>query len=172
MQRVVIIGSSGSGKSTLARQLGELTGLPVHHLDRMHWRPGWVEIEQADFDQALAAVLKSDRWIIDGNYGRTMEMRLAACDTVIFLDLDRITCLRGALTRFLMYRGKTRPDMTPGCDERINWEFIQWIWGYPERERGKVLVRLKEAALTHRVITLRSRRAIRDFLRQLPHIGR
>lgn len=166
MQRVVIIGSSGSGKSTLAIRLGQVTGLPVHHLDRMHWKPGWVETDPLDFDEALGTILASDRWIIDGNYGRTMARRIEACDTVVFLDLDRIACLLGALKRFLMYRGRTRPDMTPGCDERLNWEFLEWIWTYPERDRQKVLARLKEVTGSKRVITLRSRRAVEDFIRQ------
>ena len=115
MKRVLILGSGGAGKSTLARQLGERTGLPVIHLDRMWWRPGWVNCSQEEFDLALERELAGERWIIDGNYNRTLERRLTRADTVVFLDYPARTCLWGALRRVFRYRGKSRPDMPEGC---------------------------------------------------------
>src|SRR5436190_2972633 len=113
VQRVMIIGSGGAGKSVLARELGERLGLPVYHLDALLWRPGWV-MRPKDEERALfEELVRRDAWIIDGNYGagQSLELRLAAADTVIFLDLPRILCLGRSLKRWLTWRGRTRPDM-------------------------------------------------------------
>ena len=89
MQRIMIIGCPGSGKSTLARALGERLDLPVVHLDRLWWKPGWENVTQEEFDQRLGNALKLEQWIIDGNFSRTVETRLEKCDTVIYLDFNR-----------------------------------------------------------------------------------
>ena len=95
MQRIMIIGSGGSGKTTLARQLGEKTGLPVVHLDQIWWSPGnWKHLEREKFDVLLQKELEKPQWILDGNFNRTIEARLAVCDTVIYLDYPRIVCLK------------------------------------------------------------------------------
>ena len=95
MEKILIIGCSGSGKSTLAVALGEKLGLPVVHLDQLWWKEGWRNVTREEFDSRLAMAMNMDGWIIDGNYSRTMEMRLAKCDTVIYLDFGRWACLRG-----------------------------------------------------------------------------
>ena len=87
MRKVLVIGSGGAGKSTFASKLSKRTGLPLIHLDSLYWRPGWIETSTAEWDQTIEHLLGRDTWIMDGNYGRTLERRLAACDTVIFLDL-------------------------------------------------------------------------------------
>ena len=142
MERVLILGSGGAGKSTLARRLGERTGLPVIHLDRMWWRPGWVNRAREEFDRLLERELAGDRWIIDGNYDRTLELRLARADTVVFLDYPVRTCLWGALRRVVRYRGKSRPDMTEGCPERLDPEFVKWILEFRREIRPQTLDRL------------------------------
>ena len=86
MQKIIIIGCPGSGKSTLSRALHEKTKLPLYHLDMMYWNADKTTVEKQVFRERLAEVLKQDKWIIDGNYGATMEMRIQQCDTVIFLD--------------------------------------------------------------------------------------
>ena len=94
MERVIIIGCGGSGKSTLAKKLGLITGLPVVHLDRIFWSPGnWNHLERDAYDRLLKLELDKPRWIIDGNYDRTLSMRLDGCDTVIWLDYNRFVCL-------------------------------------------------------------------------------
>ena len=112
MQRIMIIGSGGSGKTTLARQLGEKTGLPVVHLDQIWWSPGnWKHLEREEFDALLQKELEKPRWILDGNYNRTMEPRLERCDTVIYLDFPRLVSFTGWLRRVIKNRGRARPDM-------------------------------------------------------------
>ena len=142
MRRVLIIGSGGAGKSTFASRLSRRTGLPLIHLDSLYWQPGWIETPAAEWDQTIEQLLGRDTWIMDGNYGRTLERRLAACDTVIFLDLPRLLCLQRIIRRRLQFHGRSRPDMREGCPERLSWEYIQWVWTYPERRRPGILARL------------------------------
>ena len=86
MKRVLVIGSPGAGKSTFARKLRDGTGLPLYYLDMVWHRSDRTNISREEFDQRLCEILEKDRWIVDGNYLRTLEMRLNACDTVFFLD--------------------------------------------------------------------------------------
>ena len=127
MNRVLIIGSPGAGKSTLSHRLAELGELPLHHLDRMFWLPGWVERDREEGRSHLRDVLAQDRWIIDGNYGSSLPLRLERADTVIWLDYPTWLCLYRALKRWRSYRGRTRPDMTEGCPERLDLEFFHYI---------------------------------------------
>lgn len=135
MNRVIIIGCGGSGKSTLARNLSKKTSLPVIHLDKIFWKEGWVNISREEFNTFLKEELKKDKWIIDGNYDRTLKERLKACDTVIYLDYSRITCIYGVIKRTLLNYGKVRPDMSEGCPERFDMEFMKWIWNFNKNYR-------------------------------------
>lgn len=165
MRRVLVLGSGGAGKSTFARALGERAGLPVVHLDRHWWRPGWVERSQQEFDADLEGLLACDAWVMDGNYGRTLAARLAVADTAVLLDVPRLTCLRRVLVRALRHRGRSRPDMTEGCPERVSWEFVEWIWTYPARRRPEVLAMLEEFERRGgRAAVLRKPAEVRAFL--------
>jgi adenylate kinase family enzyme len=153
-RRIVVVGPPGSGKSTLAIQLGRVLELPVCHLDVLWWRPGWVEAGEAVFDAELAAVVATDDWIVDGNYSRTIPMRLARADAAIMLDFPRTLCLYRVLKRRMMYAGKPRPDMAPGCPEKVDREFILWLWDYPTRSRPRVLQMLGSFGEAHRFVRL------------------
>ena len=166
MERILVIGCPGAGKSTLSRQLGEKLGLPVIHLDRLFWKPGWVESTREEFDARLLAQLEHPRWIIDGNYTRTYPQRLAKCDMVIHLDFNRFACLWGVISRVLKNYGQVRPDMPEGCPERFDWEFLKWVWNFNRTHRPRNLAAL-EAAEGITVITLKNRRQGQEFLRQL-----
>jgi adenylate kinase family enzyme len=163
LQRVLVIGSGGSGKTTFARRLAERTGLPLIHLDAIYWRPGWQPTPADEWREIVEQVISRDSWIIDGNYGGTLDLRLEACDTVVFLDIPRLICLWRVLRRQLGHLGKTRPELPVGCPERLTWEFLVWIWTYPKSRRGRILERLDALAARKRVVVLRSQRAIDEF---------
>ena len=166
MERSLIIGCGGSGKSTLARALGEKTGLPVIHLDKLFWKPGWVESSKEEIDQRIREEIEKPRWIIDGNYNRTLELRAARCDTIIFLDFHRVTCLLGVVKRILTTYGTVRPDMGPGCPERFDPEFLKWVWNY-NRDKRERNYRLLNENVHAQTIVLKNRRAVRKFLKSL-----
>ena len=137
MRRVLVIGSPGAGKSTLSHTLGRRTGLPLHHLDRMFWLSGWIERDRDEGRAELERVLAQDRWIIDGNYGSTLPLRIARADTVVWLDYPTALCLGRALRRWWMYRGRSRPDMTEGCPERLDGEFLLYIVNFRRNWRKR-----------------------------------
>lgn len=166
MERIMIIGCGGAGKSTLARQLGEKTGLPVVHLDKLFWKPGWVSLSKDEFDAVHRAAIAEDRWILDGNFDRTMEERIRRCDTVVYLDFSRAACLLGVVKRVLSTYGKVRPDIGEGCPERFDWEFLQWVWNFNKIKRDKNY-RLLEQYRDKEVYILKNRRQVKAFLDNL-----
>ena len=165
MRRVLIIGSAGSGKSTLATRLAATLQLPVIHLDAVYWQPGWKETPKDQWQARVAELIQQDAWIMDGNYGGTMEMRVRAADTVILLDIPRTQCLFRVLKRAVRYRGRTRPDMNPGCPEMLpDREFLRWIWTYPKLRRPNVLDLLSRHDGEKQILILRSSREVEHFL--------
>lgn len=163
MKKVLIVGSGGAGKSTFSRRLSEITGIEVFHLDRLYWKPNWTEPPKAEWQKKLGNLLEKDEWIMDGNFGGTIDLRLAACDTAILLDLPRTLCLYRVLKRRLKYRGTNRPDMSEGCHEKVDFEFLRWIWNYPKTKKPVVEVKLRRLEKEKMVIHLRSQREIEDF---------
>src|SRR5690349_3028678 len=87
MKKILVIGSGGAGKSTFAKQLSAILHLEVLHLDALYWQAGWVETPKPEWKQRVTELLAGDAWIMDGNYSGTLDIRMQACDTVIFLDL-------------------------------------------------------------------------------------
>lgn len=165
MQRILIIGSGGAGKSTLARQLGEKLTLPVVHLDCLYWYGDWQHVEKEVFDEKLENAMSGERWIIDGNYNRTLPGRLARCDAVLYLDYPTAVCLLGVIRRILRYRGRTRPDMGGECRERLDWEFLCWVAGYRRKNRKKNLALLAESEAEIHIF--RSRKECARFVQAL-----
>lgn len=167
MERVMIIGCGGAGKSTLARQLGEKTGLPVVHLDQIWWAPGnWQHITREEFDAQMMAEMEKPRWILDGNFNRTMELRLEKCDTVIYLDMPRVVCLKNWIGRVVKNWGHARTDMAPGCSEWFDPEMALWIWNFNKHYRQRYLQMLSELE-GKQVHILKNRREVKRFLDNL-----
>lgn len=164
MQRIIIIGCGGAGKSTLARQLGEKTGLPVVHLDQIWWSPGnWQHMDREEFDARLMAEMEKPRWILDGNFNRTLEARLQKCDTVIYLDYPRLVCLKNWLGRVIQNWGHARIDMAEGCAEWFDPEMAKWIWNFNKKNRAHYHALLSTLD-GKQVYILHSRREVRAFL--------
>ncbi|MDQ8035935.1 MAG: hypothetical protein REI12_00820 [Pedobacter sp.] len=164
MKKILVIGSGGSGKSTFSAQLGKQLHMPVIHLDAHYWQPGWVEPTKAQWLARVHELCQGEQWVMDGNYSGTLVPRLAACDTVIFLDLPRLLCLWRVLSRSLRYWGQTRPDMAEGCPEQFSPEFWCWIWNYPRDSRPRALALIEKNAAGKHIIRLRSAQAVRQFL--------
>ena len=140
MKKIIVIGCPGSGKSTFSRSLHQITGIPLFHLDLMYWNADRTTVEKSVFHERLKDAMQNDRWIIDGNYASTMEMRMEACDTVIFLDYPLDVCLSGIEER----RGKPRSDMPWIEPEEVDEEFLAFIKRYNTENRPKVMALLKK----------------------------
>lgn len=144
LRRLLILGSPGSGKSTLARQLAARTGLPLIHLDQMYWRAGWVEPTRDEWLAQLRRALDEPAWIIDGNYAGSLPLRLTRADAAIVLDYPTGLCLLRALRRVLTTRGTVRPDMAPGCPERLDPGFLHYVLRFRREQRPLMLAALQD----------------------------
>ena len=164
MNKVLVIGNGGSGKSTFSKRLSARLGLPLVHLDGHYWRPGWSATPKEEWLLTVERLVGAERWVMDGNYGGTMRRRMEAADTIIYLDVSRVTCILGVLKRRIF--GK-RADEIPGCRERLDLEFLKWIWNYPRKNRPTILRLLEEFRSSKRVIVLRSRNSVHLFSSQL-----
>lgn len=162
MHKVLVIGCSGAGKSVFSRLLGEKTGLPVVHLDKVYWRAGWKEPDSGEWRAAVTNLLAEPRWILDGNFGSTLEMRLRDADTVFFFDTPRWLNLTGVLRRTWRHYGRTRADLAEGCPERLDWAFLKYIWRFNRTHRPRTLARLN--AYQGKLITFRSRADVARYL--------
>jgi adenylate kinase family enzyme len=166
MERILIIGCGGAGKSTLARRLGEKLNLPVVHLDKLFWKPGWVESSREEIDEKIHLELQKPQWIIDGNFNRTLAERIKYCDTVIYLDFSRTACLFGVLKRIITTYGTVRPDMGEGCPERFDLDFLKWVWNFNKKHRENYYRLLNESEGVETIV-LKNRRMVRRFLQSL-----
>ena len=167
MQRILIIGSPGGGKSTLARAMGERLGLEVVHLDRLWWRPGWVEAPLDEFRAAVMDAAAGERWVMDGNFSNSFDIRAARADTVIWIDQPRLLCLWRVVKRVLTHKGAVRADMAEGCPEKIDLEFARYIWRYPSDVAPR-MEKLIDAHADHaRFFRLRSDGEMREFVERL-----
>ena len=164
MRRVAIVGPGGAGKSTFARALGDRTGLPVIHLDRYFWQPGWVETERDAWRRTQEALLAGDGWIADGNYGGTVDERLSRADTVILISRHRIACVGSAIWRSTKHHGKA--VQADGCPERYQLAFYRWIWNYARDSRPRLDAAIqRHPQLT--IVELTTRGEMRQFLRSV-----
>jgi adenylate kinase family enzyme len=131
------MGCPGSGKSTLAKRLAKEYNLPLIHLDSIYWRKNWTNISDEEFEKRLEEEMSKDSWIIDGNYNRTITRRIEKSDTIIYLDYSRLTCIIGVIKRIIKYRKLVRSDMSEGCLEKFDLEFIKFIWKFNKENRKR-----------------------------------
>lgn len=165
MKKVLVLGCSGSGKSTFSAQLGKAVGLPVIHLDSLYWRSGWVESSEEEWNQTIEELTHLDTYIMDGNYSRTLRKRLVDADTVYFFDYPRLLCIFRVIKRRIMYHGKTREDMAAGCKEKIDVEFLKWIWNFKKRSRGKILELLDQVKDEKKIYIFRKPKEVKEYIK-------
>ena len=169
MQRVLVIGSPGAGKSTLAIELARRTGLPLIHLDQHGWRSGWVDVSKEEMRERVARLIARDRWIIDGNYGGTLGLRLIRADTVIDLAFPALLCLYRILRRVMRDHGKNRPDMADGCPERLDLSFLLFVARFPFSSRKRIDAKM--ASYAGRYVRLRKPSDVQRFLASIENHG-
>lgn len=167
MKRIAIIGCGGGGKSTLARELGEILGIEVIHLDRLYWKPGWVMTPSDEWQAVVQGLIEGDSWVMDGNYSGTLDVRLPAADTIVYMDLPRRICVWRIFKRLFQYRRKQRPDMPPDCPEKIDWEFFLWVWHFRRQRKAKIMGLIEEHSEGKQVFMLRTPREVRRFVDRL-----
>ena len=161
MNRIMVIGCPGSGKSTFSKKLHQITELPLYHLDMMYWNADKTTVEKAVFKERLYNTIQLDKWIIDGNYGSTMELRLQACDTVIFLDYPLDVCLDGIRER----KGKKRTDI-PWVENEEAIELIEFVKNFNFQSRPKV-IELLEKYSYKTIYIFKTRKDANNFLTNL-----
>ena len=163
MKKIMVIGCPGSGKSTFSRTLHKLTGIPLFHLDMMNWNSDRTTVDKVVFLERLSNTIQKDEWIIDGNYGSTIELRLQSCDTVIFLDYPLNVCLDGVKER----RGKVRTDMPwVENEDEEDTDFIEFIKNYNYQSRPKVM-ELLDKYFHKDIYIFKARNEADEFLNQL-----
>ena len=162
MKKIIVIGCPGAGKTTFAKRLSDRIGLPLYHLDAIWHKPDRTHISREAFDTRLGELLALDAWIIDGNYSRTLERRLAACDTVFWLDLPREVCLAGATARL----GTHRPDM-PWVDTVLDPQLKREIEEFKSKNSPVIQSLLEQYGEGKTVVVFKSREAADDYLGQI-----
>ncbi len=167
MKRVMIVGQPGGGKSWLARAIGARTGLPVHHMDMIHWMPGWVERPQPQKIDMARAVEDSDAWVFEGGLSSTYYSRLARADTLIVLDMPFLLRCWRVFTRTLRDYGRSRADLPPDCPEQFSAEFWHFIWTTRNTNRARMYALIDKADRQTTVHVLKSRRDVARFLKTL-----
>ena len=172
MKRVMIIGGSGSGKSTLARRLGNLTGIPVIHMDPMYYKPGWIMRPKDVYAQMSLDALKGKFWIFEGNLSSTMAARLDASDVFIFLDIGTTRRLWRVIWRTIRHYGKPRPDMASGCPERFEWAFLKFVAGYNRRGRVGAFEILRLAKTQHKWYHVKTNAGLDQLFQDALHRAR
>ena len=166
MKKIMIIGCGGSGKSTLAKKLHKITGLELIHLDQIFWKPGWTELPREEWIEKNKQLLtEKESWIMDGNYGSTMDMRILRADTIVFMDTPTVIRLFRVIKRVFKHYGKSRPDLPADCPERISFEFLHYILLYNKTRRPVILKKLKAVAHKKNVFIVSDKKSILALLK-------
>lgn len=162
--RILIIGSPGSGKSTLARALSKKLGLEIIHLDQYYWKENWVESNPEEWEKTVQKLIRKEQWIMDGNYGGTMDVRIKRASHIIYLDFPtRVTMFR-IIRRIIKYRGNVRPDMPAGCKERFDFDFLHYVLVFRLTRRKNILNKLAKVDSEKHVFILKTRKAVSQFI--------
>lgn len=167
MQRVLVLGPGGAGKSVLSRELAGITGMPLVHLDREYFAPGWEKPTSDLWHARIADLLAGDVWIVDGNHADTIDQRLVRADGVVLLDYSRMIAVYGVFKRLLTKDGRRRVDLAPGCHNRLDREYWNWVWKYHRETRPIMAAALEQHADHIDCVVLKSRRQAQRWLNSL-----
>lgn len=162
--RISIVGGSGSGKSTLCNILSKELNLPAIHLDAINYEPNWVEIDKEERDKIISNKSEEDKWIIDGNYNKTLQERFDKADLIIWLDYSTIKQLNGVIKRYLKTYNKERPEI-PGCKERLDFTFIKYVLTYNKKKRPVIVEYLKNMP-KEKVLVFKRQKDLNKWLKE------
>ena len=160
--RISIVGGSGSGKSTLCDILSEKFSLPAVHLDSINFKPNWIEIDKNERDKIISAKALEDKWIIDGNYTKTLKLRFERADLIIWLDYSTFALLNGVFKRYFKLRNKDRKEI-PGCQERITFDFIKYVATYNKKKRHIIEELLMDVS-PNKVLIFKNQKDLNNWL--------
>lgn len=167
MRKIMILGCCGAGKSTFARKLHQIIGLKLIHLDQQYWQPNWTEPNKDDWRKEVENLANQPEWIIDGNYGSTIDIRLKKADTIILLDYPTPKCLWRVIKRIVKNYGKVRPDMPEGCAERFDWEFLHYVAVFNIVQKPKLLQKIEAVKTEKKVFIFKNDKEAQLFLDKL-----
>lgn len=167
INRRSIIGGSGSGKSTLASILSKELDIPAIHLDAINYNANWVEIDKKERDAIISSKADDERWIIDGNYNKTLKERLEKADLIICLDYSTFAHINGVLKRIIKGYNKERQEI-PGCKERVNWTFLKYVITYNRKKRPQVIEFLKDVP-NDKILIFKKQKHLNKWLKEFTH---
>lgn len=164
MKRVLILGNSGSGKSSFAEKLAAKLGIPCVHLDSHYWRPNWVPTPAEEWPDVVRRLIDEDEWVMDGNYSSTLDERMQRADTAIYLRVSRPVATWRVLKRRIAHRGQARGELAEGCYEKIDLEFLRWIWDHPSRAKRRTFPILKKYSSSEKTILYLNSKEAQEFI--------
>ena len=162
--RISIVGGSGSGKSTLCDILSQELNLPAIHLDGLNFNANWVQIDKSERDKKILEKSLEDKWIIDGNYNKTLKERFEKADLIIWLDYSTMMHLKGIMKRYFNMRHKERPEI-PGCKERLDFDFIKYAITYNKKKRPIIKEYLKTIP-KEKVLIFKKQKDLNQWLKE------
>ncbi len=163
----MVIGCCGAGKSTMSRKIHSITGLPLIHLDQIFWSAGWVEPDRDEWIDNNKKIVQNNHWIIDGNYGSTMDIRIKEADTIVYIDRPTYICLFRVLKRMISNYKKSRMDMPDGCPERLDFEFLKYVAFFNKIKRPNILIKLNAVKKEKQVFVLKNQKENETFISNL-----
>ena len=161
MNKIIVLGPSGAGKSEFSRKLNKILNIPIYHLDNIFWKEDKTHIDRDLFDLRLNEIINKDKWIIDGDYSRTYEIRFKNADTIFFLDYPLDVCLEGAKSRI----GKKREDL-PWVEDEFDKDFEEWIINW-YKDVKPVILSMIEKYKDKKIIIFKSREEATDFFKKM-----
>jgi adenylate kinase family enzyme len=164
MKRVLVLGNSGSGKSSFAEKLADKLGIPCIHLDSHYWKPNWEPTPKEEWPFVVRQLIDRDEWVMDGNYSTTLDERMQWADSAIYLRVSRAVAFWRIIRRRIVNRGKARAELPEGCYEKIDLEFLKWIWNHPKRAKNGTFPILEKYSNSEKIILYLDSKEAQEFL--------